>query len=103
MTVLIARSDTIPRPCGDIILGGFKTPNEWESTARPEEAEDILKRAYAVCPELAPPDEPTLEGLRKSLVEVGCGLRPARAGGIRIGHEIRDIGEKPTPIVYHYG
>jgi D-aspartate oxidase/D-amino-acid oxidase len=68
-----------------------------------------LKRGFALCPELAPPEiraqrEPVLEDLQPIIIEEGCGLRPARKGGIRLEVEwasVRD--QKKVPVVFNYG
>ncbi|KAG6850030.1 hypothetical protein H0H93_002234 [Arthromyces matolae] len=63
-----------------------------------------------MCPELAPPEvraerEPTLEDVLPLVIEEGCGLRPARKGGVRLEFEWRRAGEKEilVPIVFNYG
>jgi D-aspartate oxidase len=78
--------------------------------------EDILKRALALCPELVSPNytfdtspAPSLEDLKSKVLEVGCGLRPARKGGIRLEAETmkttQRLGTKviEVPVVYNYG
>lgn len=103
------RPDIIPRRSGDIILGGFKVDNDWTSTARPEQTTDILQRCLALYPELVPvdrrhdPKQPTVEELRSMIVMEGCGLRPARKGGIRFGWEMCDSFQEPTALVFQYG
>lgn len=75
---------------------------------RPETTTDILTRALALVPELAPPNisSPTVDDLRPLIIEVGCGLRPAREGGIRL--EIGRVASpdkqgKMIPVVFNYG
>ena len=56
---------------------------------RPETKQDILKRGLALCPELASPDirverKPTIDDVLPLIISEGCGLRPARKGGIRL-------------------
>lgn len=77
---------------------------------RPETTRDILRRALELVPELAPPGsrsehEPTVDDLLPLVVEEGCGLRPARNGGIRLEMEwakaARDSGR--IPVVHNYG
>lgn len=70
-----------------------------------------MERSFALCPELAPPEiraqrEPVLEDLQPIIIEEGCGLRPARKGGIRLEVEwvAAPLGEeKKIPIVFNYG
>lgn len=84
-----------------IILGGTRDANDWYPNPRPETRIAILKRAIALAPELAPPgtQNPTYEDLIPLIVEDGCGLRPARKGGIRLEREI----VSGTPVVHNYG
>ena len=84
-----------------IILGGTRDANDWYPKPRPETKISILKRAIALAPELAPPGtkNPTYEDLIPLIVEDGCGLRPARKGGIRLEREI----VSGTPVVHNYG
>ncbi|KAJ7669020.1 D-amino-acid oxidase [Mycena rosella] len=99
----------IPRRSGDVIVGGSKGENDWYPVPRPETTLDILKRGLAFCPELAPPEiraqrEPALEDLQSIIIEEGCGLRPARKGGIRLEVEWADShGQKKVPVVFNYG
>lgn len=100
----------IPRRNGDVALGGTKVANDWYPVARPETTEDILRRCLALCPDLAPPEvraqrEPTVDDIRPLIFEVGCGLRPSRTGGIRLGVESVDTdrGNGKIPMVFNYG
>ncbi|KAF7326371.1 Nuclear export factor [Mycena venus] len=99
----------IPRRSGDIIVGGIKVENDWYPVPRHETTLDILKRGFALCPELAPPEiraqrEPVLEDLQPIIIEEGCGLRPARKGGIRLEVEWFAIAnQNKVPVVYNYG
>ncbi|KAI0322962.1 D-aspartate oxidase [Amylostereum chailletii] len=101
----------IPRRGGHVVVGGTRVANDWYPAPRPETALDILQRGLDLCPDLAPPDiraqrAATIEDLRPLIVEEGCGLRPAREGGIRLESEWADVpgsmGSK-IPIIYNYG
>jgi hypothetical protein len=77
---------------------------------RPETTHEILRRALELAPELAPPGngvarEPTVGDLLPLIVEEGCGLRPARNGGIRLEMEwAKSARDKDKiPVVYNYG
>jgi D-amino-acid oxidase len=82
---------------------------------RPDTTKVILERALKLYPSVfAPPDvlaerKPTLEDIQPRIIEEGCGLRPARKGGIRLGVEWIDCPggsaekAKKTPIVFNYG
>jgi len=99
----------IPRRSGDIIVGGIKVDNDWYPIPRHETTLDILKRGFALCPELAPPEiraqrEPVLQDLQPIIIEEGCGLRPARKGGIRLEVDwVAVQNQKKVPIVFNYG
>ncbi|KAJ3760170.1 D-amino-acid oxidase [Lentinula raphanica] len=98
----------IPRRSGNVIIGGIKTPNDTHPTPRPETTLDILRRGVRLCPELLQPpkssdniDSDFLNLIEPLIVEVGCGLRPARKGGVRL--EIDRIGSTGLPIIHNYG
>jgi hypothetical protein len=64
---------------------------------------------FALCPELAPPEirnqrPPTLDDVLPLIIEEGCGLRPARKGGIRLETELFEAGKNTkVPVVFNYG
>ncbi|KAJ9113132.1 hypothetical protein QFC20_002022 [Naganishia adeliensis] len=102
--------DTIPRASGDVILGGFKTDNDWTAHAVASQTTDILERCIAMAPDLIPETvsrnrDPRVlvEELRKLIIEEGSGLRPARKGGVRIESETIKVGSDTVPLVHHYG
>ncbi|KAJ3814478.1 D-amino-acid oxidase [Lentinula aff. lateritia] len=125
----------IPRRSGDVIIGGIKSPNDFFPTPRPETTLDIMRRGVRLCPELLHPPQPTastdsaytptttltpdaLDNLSDTdflnlvepfIIEAGCGLRPARKGGLRL--EVEWIVQSSTepapapqiPLVHNYG
>ena len=98
----------IPRRSSDVIVGGTRVENDWFPRPRPETTDDILRRGFKLCPELAPPDiraarEPTLEDIKAHVVGVGCGLRPARKGGVRLETEWADSPRGKVLLVHNYG
>jgi len=95
------RTYIIPRRSGDVILGGTRDVDDWYPKPRSETRIDILKRAIALAPELAPPGtkNPTYEDLIPLIIEDGCGLRPGRKGGIRLERETVD----GVPVIHNYG
>lgn len=78
---------------------------------RPETTIDILERGLALHPELAPPSlrvgrGPTVEDLKPLIIEEGCGLRPARKGGIRLQSEwvhVPGSEQRMVPVIHNYG
>jgi hypothetical protein len=92
-----------------VILGGTKIDNDWYPNPLPEITEDILRRCLELCPELAPEyviatRKPTVEDLKALVIEEGCGLRPARVGGIRL-ESVQMIArdQRKIPVIYNYG
>ncbi|KAG8969346.1 hypothetical protein FRC05_001085 [Tulasnella sp. 425] len=84
----------IPRPNGDVVLGGTFQVGNWDVSPDPAIARGILERCLTYCPELATqppatpnatttPDISTIKVLRHNV-----GLRPARTGGARVEKEI---------------
>lgn len=78
--------------------------------ARPETTLDILERNLALWPELAPPEvresrTPTVQDILPIVIEDGCGLRPARKGGIRLEVEWFEVARtgRKIPVVFNYG
>jgi D-amino-acid oxidase len=124
------RTYVIPRPDGEVILGGTREEGDWNPYPRKETAEDILRRAAEICPILTPShlsaaplddDLPTLDNLRmgdtgdtaagtRSPLEelVVChlvGFRPSRKDGIRLGRgpALEYVNGGRTEVVYNYG
>ncbi|KAF8632898.1 hypothetical protein AX17_004744 [Amanita inopinata Kibby_2008] len=105
-----AESYIIPRRSGEVIVGGTREENDWYPIPRPETSRRILEDGLALCPELAPPEiravrEPTIDDILPFVIEEGCGLRPARKGGIRleVEHFARHKGDGKVPVVHNYG
>ncbi|KAH7926242.1 nucleotide-binding domain-containing protein [Leucogyrophana mollusca] len=100
---------TMPRSDGTMLVGGTRVPNDWYPLPRPEITEDILARALALTPELAPPHTrenhaTTVNDLLPIVIEPGCGLRPGRKGGIRLEAEWFDGPKgRKVPVVFNYG
>ncbi|KAF9259599.1 nucleotide-binding domain-containing protein [Marasmius fiardii PR-910] len=98
----------IPRPSGDVIVGGTRVENDWYPIPRPETTEDILNRGVTLCPELAPPEirakrTPTIDDVRPIIIEAGCGHRPARKDGIRLEVVWFQGKDRKVPVITNYG
>lgn len=48
------RTYVIPRPDGEVILGGTREIGDWYPYPRPETSDDILRRVQEICPDLEP-------------------------------------------------
>jgi hypothetical protein len=76
---------------------------------RPETKDGILQRTFALFPELAPPEirakkTATIDDdLKEIIIGEGCGLRPARSGGVRVDLRWFEAGGKKVPVISHYG
>jgi D-amino-acid oxidase len=118
-----------PLPPCQVIVGGTRTENDWLVSSpksisprtcspdkprypsiRPETTLDILQRGLALCPQLAPEHirnarTPTVEDLLPLVIDEGCGLRPARKGGIRLDVVPFEMpgSDRIVPVVYNYG
>lgn len=64
----------IPRPDGLVVLGGSRDVGSWDLSVDPARSETILKRAYAICPELS--HGTGWENI--PVVRHNVGLRPSR-------------------------
>ncbi|KAF5376199.1 hypothetical protein D9757_009327 [Collybiopsis confluens] len=129
----------IPRRSGDVVVGGTKVADDYHPSPRPEITLDILTRGLKLCPEFVEVDPPIvtttnmrfshdeseldsesitlddlLEQIKPIMVEEGCGLRPARRGGVRIergdveidsvdGSSGKKVHKKTVPIIHNYG
>jgi hypothetical protein len=97
-----------------VIVAGVKDADDWFPSPRAETTDDILRRGLSLCPELAPPhirekcspEQLSVDDVRPLVVEEGCGLRPARRGGIRLEVEWIPAGPNSgtrVPVVFNYG
>ncbi|KAM6492539.1 nucleotide-binding domain containing protein [Amanita muscaria] len=105
-----AFTSIIPRASGEVLIGGTREVDDWHPFPRPETKLKLLEDGLALCPDLAPPEvravrKPTIDDILPLVVDEGCGLRPARKGGIRLEVEVfsrKSTGET-LPVVYNYG
>lgn len=87
----------MPRAAGGgTILGGCMQAGVWDSQPDLNLAVRIMKRAVDACPQLVS-DGKGIEGL--SIVRHGVGLRPMRAGSVRVEKEVID----GVSVVHNYG
>ncbi|KAF7373132.1 D-amino-acid oxidase [Mycena sanguinolenta] len=101
-------SYVIPRPGGNIVVGGTMSADDWYPAPREKTKTAILEKALALWPEIVPPHarrdrDPTVADLYPIIVEEGAGLRPQRDDGIRIEAEWVEANGVKAPVVFHYG
>ncbi|GAA5905429.1 hypothetical protein JCM6882_003157 [Rhodosporidiobolus microsporus] len=105
------RTYVIPRASGEVIIGGTRETDDWETSPRPETTDDILRRALQICPSLAcPPSSPSTssqqptEILRSLVKSAVVGFRPTRDAGVCLEAvpSFFTPGES-TPVVMNYG
>ena len=114
----------IPRSgrSGDVIIGGTADVGDFEPKPRAETTEMIKRRGIQLCPELLPvAKRAAMDTKDLDVIENGCGLRPTRAGGIRVELDsisgqycspclsislrfrFGAVGQKQVPLVHNYG
>lgn len=105
----------IPRPGSDgcVVVGGTNLKGEYSTLPRRADAIQILKNAYAICPELAGPNGRGWEDI--DVVSHNVGLRPSREGGLRLEIEERELANdaltpeggvarsRPVAVLHCYG
>ena len=123
------RTYVIPRPDGEVILGGTREVGDWYPYPREETTRSILKRAETICPRLIPPnyrapaidnlippirslhldvdptvDEGSTNRLESLIISTVVGFRPSRTDGVRLerGPDV-DLGGEAFKVVYNYG
>ncbi|WWC70501.1 uncharacterized protein I206_104452 [Kwoniella pini CBS 10737] len=101
------RTYIIPRPDGDVIVGGTREQGDWYPYPRPETTTDILRRAREIFPEIIPPysvHSDTLSPLDEIVEGVLVGFRPSRVGGIRleVGEDLY-LGNEKVTVIHNYG
>lgn len=89
----------IPRPDGHVVLGGCQEVGSWDLSVDPSRTETILKRAYAICPEIS--HGQGWEAIK--VVRHNVGLRPSRKGGPRLEREQVGQGKQMVETVHAYG
>ena len=83
----------IPQADGVLACGGVVEPNGEERDASAAEVEGILERCTKMLPDL--------RGCE--VVGSWAGVRPSRAGGIRLELDAHALGEAGVPVVHNYG
>lgn len=112
MDVISPPAYLIPRGAGSgqVILGGTFGNDEWDTGVSEEDTERILRECYRLCPDIldgtAGDGEEAVEMLRKQIISVNVGLRPARRGDVaRVeldAVKVADVGER-VPVLHCYG
>lgn len=111
-TYLIPRG----RGSGQVILGGTFGVDEWEREPSEEDTARILRDCWKLCPDILEghtvgeevDEQSVVTALRKQIISVNVGLRPARRGDVtRVELDAVKLGEGPkagmAPVLHCYG
>ncbi|KAJ1665783.1 hypothetical protein IW140_003298 [Coemansia sp. RSA 1813] len=100
----------IPRGNGKVVIGGTSEKYNRDKRPNSETTETILHRALDLEPALVSKSlaltskEGKIADLRKRIISVNVGFRPAREGGVRLEHEAIDTKRHGKIQVFHcYG
>ncbi|KAJ7267954.1 hypothetical protein C8J57DRAFT_1228564 [Mycena rebaudengoi] len=98
----------IPRPNGNLVIGGTFNVDDWYPAPRAKTKIAIMEKALTFWPDIAPPEirkkrTPTVEDLIPIFVGDGLGMRPSRSDGIRLEVEWFEANQIRVPIVFQYG
>lgn len=106
------RTYVIPRPDGEVILGGTREEDDWFPYPRDDTGQDILRRAQEICPALPPANtsvsegasKPGGQGLQSMIISHLVGFRPSRRGGVRLekGPDL-ELKGSVAKVIYNYG
>ncbi|ORY21034.1 FAD dependent oxidoreductase [Naematelia encephala] len=118
------RTYVIPRPDGEVILGGTREIGDWYPYPRPDTSGDIIRRVLEICPDLQPAhrrakrgetvrgqsvddsnSSPPSSPLEDLIVTHLVGFRPSREQGVRleVGPDLILNGQRNIHVVYNYG
>lgn len=86
----------IPRPGGEVILGGCYDTGSWDTTVDHALARRILERCYKLDPRLS--DGQGVDAVK--IIRHNVGLRPSRRGGPRLEAESLSRGRR---VIHAYG
>ncbi|KAG7388177.1 hypothetical protein PHYPSEUDO_012979 [Phytophthora pseudosyringae] len=81
----------IPRPRGDVVLGGTVEPNNWSTENDDSDAKGVWERCCKLCPEVR----------NSKVIGPVAGLRPGRTGGVRLEMEPRPT-KHGAVIIHNY-
>lgn len=79
----------IPRPNGDVVLGGTVQPHNWSTENDEEDAKGVWERCCRLWPEVA----------NSKVLGPVAGLRPGRIGGVRL--EMEPCSTRRGALVIH--
>ncbi|PVU94742.1 hypothetical protein BB561_002292 [Smittium simulii] len=99
----------IPRGDGTVILGGTHLAHDYNSTPNDQTTEEILAETLELVPELildhslVDPKQ-KLAQIKKKVLAVKVGFRPARLGGTRLEHDkIYGYSGNTIKVIHNYG
>lgn len=99
------RTYVIPRPSGEVIIGGTREVNDWEAYPRDDTKGDIMRRAVEICPSLPPKHTSgTADAVQDIVIDHLVGFRPSREGGVRLeaGASLTLAGKRMS-VIHNYG
>ncbi|KAL3669426.1 hypothetical protein V7S43_005820 [Phytophthora oleae] len=79
----------IPRPHGDVVLGGTVQPHQWSTENDDSDVEGVWERCCKLWPEVR----------NSQVIGPGAGLRPGRTGGVRL--EMEPMPTQRGALVIH--
>ncbi|KAE8962302.1 hypothetical protein PF011_g29447 [Phytophthora fragariae] len=82
----------IPRPNGDVVLGGTVQEHNWNSDSDEHDVEGVWERCCRLWPEVR----------NSKVIAKKAGLRPGRTGGVRIEMEPAPT-RRGAVLVHNYG
>ncbi|XP_071484104.1 D-aspartate oxidase-like [Diadema antillarum] len=78
---------------GEVILGGTRQVNRWDTTPNKEDSEKIMRKTVRLFPNLKDCE----------VLEEKVGLRPSRPIGVRLEAETMRFGSQELKVVHNYG
>lgn len=82
----------IPRPNGDVVLGGTVQPHNWKTDSDDDDAQGVWERCCALYPEVK----------NSRVIARVAGLRPGRADGVRLEADARRTA-RGAVVIHNYG
>lgn len=82
----------IPRPNGDVVIGGTVQPHNWSTATNDADADGVWTRCCELYPEIK----------NSKIVAKVAGLRPGRSNGVRLEVDPRPNAQGAI-VIHNYG